>query len=77
MGSTIPERVPQRKAFDLLMPSARRGMEIMAPSGKFWMAMPRERECTGSSDLCISGQVACVHDADGHAFRDVVECDGQ
>ena len=36
-----------------------------------------ESQCAGGSDLCISGQVACVHDADGHAFRDVVECDGQ
>ena len=25
------------------MPSARSGMETMAPSGKFWMAMPRAR----------------------------------
>ena len=52
MGSTIPERVPQRKAFDLLMPSARRGMEIMAPSGKFWMAMPRERASAPAAVIC-------------------------
>ena len=41
MGSTIPERLPYRNAFPLLTPSARKGREIIAPSGKFWIAMPR------------------------------------
>ena len=42
MGSTTPERTPSRKARPLGIPSARRGREMMAPSGKFWMAMPRD-----------------------------------
>lgn len=36
-----------------------------------------ESQCSGGGDLRAPGQVACVHDADGHAFRDVVEGDGQ
>ena len=27
----------------MLIPSARSGMEMMAPSGKFWMAMPSDK----------------------------------
>ena len=41
MGSTAPDSTPSRKAFPLSLPSARRGMEIIAPSGKFWIAIPR------------------------------------
>ena len=43
MGSTAPDSTPSRKARPLPAPSARRGMDTMAPSGKFWMAMPRDR----------------------------------
>ena len=35
IGSTTPERTPPRKALPFLCPSARSGMEIIAPSGKF------------------------------------------
>ena len=42
-GSTAPESVPYQKALALPAPSARRGMEMIAPSGKFWMAMPSAR----------------------------------
>ena len=42
-GSTMPDRTPSAKAFPLLFPSAHSGMEIMAPSGKFWIAIPRAR----------------------------------
>ena len=42
MGSTMPEATPPAKARSFPAPSARRGMEMMAPSGKFWMAMPRD-----------------------------------
>ena len=35
IGSTRPESAPSAKAFALLFPSALRGIEIMAPSGKF------------------------------------------
>ena len=41
-GSTAPDSVPAQKARSRLMPSAFSGIEIMAPSGKFWMAMPRD-----------------------------------
>ena len=40
IGSTIPDKVPNRKALPLLFPSLFKGMEMMAPSGKFWMAIP-------------------------------------
>ena len=42
-GSTIPDRTPPAKALVFPIPSERRGIEIMAPSGKFWMAIPIER----------------------------------
>ena len=31
-----------KKAFDFRIPSARSGIEIIAPSGKFWMAIPSD-----------------------------------
>ena len=42
IGSTTPESTPPQKAFPFFIPSARRGMEMIAPSGKFWMAMPSD-----------------------------------
>ena len=41
-GSTAPDSVPAQNARPRLMPSAFRGIEMIAPSGKFWMAMPRD-----------------------------------
>ena len=35
IGSTTPESTPPRNALLLLSPSARSGMEMIAPSGKF------------------------------------------
>ena len=35
IGSTIPESTPPKNAFGFPVPSARSGMEIIAPSGKF------------------------------------------
>ena len=40
-GSTAPESVPRAKAFHLPVIPVFRGMDTMAPSGKFWMAIPR------------------------------------
>ena len=40
MGSTTPESTPYQNVFALGIPSALRGMETIAPSGKFWRAMP-------------------------------------
>ncbi len=39
-GSTAPESTPPRNACDLLIPSDLSGIEIMAPSGKFCIAIP-------------------------------------
>ena len=39
-GSTMPERTPYQHAFPLGRPFERSGMEIIAPSGKFWIAIP-------------------------------------
>ena len=38
----IPDSTPPQNARPFFIPSARSGIEMMAPSGKFWMAMPRE-----------------------------------
>lgn len=40
MGSTMPDSAPMAKALFLLIPSECNGIESMAPSGKFCMAMP-------------------------------------
>ena len=43
IGSTTPDSVPAQKAFPRPIPSwLRRGREMMAPSGKFCMAIPRD-----------------------------------
>ena len=42
MGSTAPLREPMKNDFHLELPAARMGMEIMAPSGTFWMAIPND-----------------------------------
>ena len=52
MGSTTPDSTPPQNARPLLMPSARRGIEMMAPSGKFWMAMPSERASAPAAVIC-------------------------
>lgn len=41
-GSTSPDSAPQVNAVRLLFFSLRRGMDIMAPSGMFCMAIPME-----------------------------------
>ena len=40
MGSTSPDAAPQANALPALLPSSRRGTEIMAPSGMFCIAIP-------------------------------------
>ena len=42
IGSTTPESTPPRNALPFFSPSALSGMEIIAPSGKFCIAMPRD-----------------------------------
>ena len=41
-GSTAPESTPIAKVFLFAIPSASKGMETIAPSGKFWIAMPSD-----------------------------------
>ena len=42
-GSTIPDNTPATNAFDFFMPSALSGNEIIAPSGKFCIAIPIDK----------------------------------
>ena len=42
MGSTAPDSTPATKARDLRMPSEQSGMDTIAPSGKFCIAMPTD-----------------------------------
>ena len=42
IGSTMPESRPERNARGFFIPFARSGMEMIAPSGKFWIAMPMD-----------------------------------
>lgn len=41
IGSTIPDRVPNPKAFNLEVPLLLNGNDIAAPSGKFCTAIPK------------------------------------
>lgn len=52
MGSTMPETTPPANAFLLLIPSARSGIEMIAPSGKFWIAMPRDNAKALAAVIC-------------------------
>ena len=45
-GSTAPHNVPARNALGRDMPLAVNGSDTTAPSGTFWMAMPRESATT-------------------------------
>ena len=40
-GSTIPDRLPYINDFNLLIFLAWSGMDIIDPSGKFWIAIPK------------------------------------
>ena len=44
IGSTTPENAPYINAFVLLIPSLFNGIDIIAPSGKFCMAIPITNE---------------------------------
>ena len=53
-GSTTPERKPYLKALPLERPVPTRGMEIIAPSGKFWMAIPIARAKAPAAVMTLS-----------------------
>ena len=57
MGSTMPESEPMRKERQRLLPAARMGMEMIAPSGMFWMAIPSETAMAADKE---SPAVPCV-----------------
>ena len=40
IGSTTPLKKPYKNALNLEIPSSFKGIEIIAPSGKFWIAIP-------------------------------------
>ena len=40
----MPFKLPMRNDFALLLHWAHMGMEMMAPSGMFWMSMPSETQ---------------------------------
>ena len=52
--STAPESTPIRKVFCFGIPSARRGMETIAPSGKFWIAIPRASASAPAAVIPVS-----------------------
>ena len=52
-GSTAPDAVPYRNARLLDIPPARRGMEMMAPSGKFWRAIPRASASAPAAEVTM------------------------
>ena len=51
IGSTAPLRLPIMNDRHLLLPSARIGIEMIAPSGMFCMAMPSDIAMADASDI--------------------------
>ena len=51
MGSTAPLMLPNQKERQRELPSALMGIEMMAPSGMFWMAMPNETATADASEM--------------------------
>ena len=51
IGSTMPLRLPIAKDFLLEFPAARIGMEMIAPSGTFWIAIPRASVTAAAIDI--------------------------
>ena len=43
IGSTKPDNTPYTKVFHFGIPSALNGIDTIAPSGKFWIAIPRAK----------------------------------
>ena len=74
-GSTSPDSVPSTKERFRLTSSECSGIEMMAPSGKFWMAMQGQRKGTGRADARTALQITGIDNPDGHAFRQVVQGD--
>ena len=52
IGSITPRSEPNTNDLHRLLPAARMGMEIMAPSGMFRMAMPNDTEMAAANDMC-------------------------
>ena len=50
-GSTAPLNEPITNDFHFELPAARMGMEMMAPSGTFWMAIPKETAMALASEI--------------------------
>ena len=53
MGSTAPLNEPIRNDRHLLLPAARIGIEMMAPSGTFWMAIPNDTATALASEILV------------------------
>ena len=53
IGSTTPDSAPYRNAFHVPTPSDFNGREIIAPSGKFWIAIPRESTTAPVRAICV------------------------
>ena len=55
-GSTMPDSIPLKNALPLLIPLAANGMEIIAPSGRFCIAIPIAN--TNAAENAALSQVA-------------------
>ena len=53
IGSTTPLSEPSIKDFQRLLPAARIGIEMMAPSGMFCMAIPKDTEMAAANEICV------------------------
>lgn len=88
IGSMIPLRLPMIKDFVLLLPSALMGMDMIAPSGMFWMAIPNDIAMAPAIDISIwfyiapartaptampSGRLCIVTARESMAVRDILD----
>ena len=60
MGSTAPLREPMKNDFHLELPAARMGIEIMAPSGTCWIAIPNDTAIALANEMFDGGDPARI-----------------
>ena len=60
-GSIIPDRIPSRNALLLLIPPLARGMDMIAPSGKFCIAIPRDKAKAPLSPSSVPEEIIAAY----------------
>lgn len=73
IGSTIPLNDPRQNDFQRELPAARKGIDTIAPSGIFWIAIPRAIS-QGAGQIEIRRERTGQRDTDRHSLREIMDC---